>query len=156
MPVVPESWDPIVKTLGYENEKAMLEDLYVKQNLSIGMLVKKLGYSQNNLRRRLALHKIPIRKRGGVNFQKISNLSDEQLGGDTKTLAVQFDVHPSTIWKERRKRNLCTSASSPQSSTDSTSSQSGASTTSSSRISSRERRALIGTITDAAKFLEKQ
>lgn len=126
MPQLPESWEPLVKTLGYESERAMLHDLYTVRGLSIAQLVKKLGYAQNNVRAHLMLAGIQLRPRGGPNAlgkSKFRALSDVQLlvlkeGDIVQVGEVTVKVLHSTLYKEKRKRGLlkepCTSAPSPQ------------------------------------------
>lgn len=118
-----ESLKPIVETLGYVDEKAMLIDLYEVQGFSIDDLAKKLGYSHSMLRRRLVKAGIKLRTRGGNNSREQSvlrGLPDDKFA-DVNALAVELNMHYSTIYKEKRKRGLvCTSVPSPQpeSSTD--------------------------------------
>ena len=70
MPTLAESWLPVAKTLGYDSEKAMLADLYTVQQYSLDDLAKRLGYARGNVRRRLLLHGIPIRPRGGPTWKQ--------------------------------------------------------------------------------------
>jgi hypothetical protein len=143
MAQLPESWEPIAATLGYKNEKVMLQDLYITQGMSVSMLVKKLGFAQNNVRSHLIANGIQPRSRGGPNSlgkTKLRYLTDVELMevkvGSIVTLngGTQFQVLNSTLYKEKRRRgllpstyaviggkdhsereNLCTSAQSPQS-----------------------------------------
>lgn len=112
-----ESWEPIVKALGYEDEAAMLRDLYLGQRMSLKELAKKLGYSFNVVRRHLQAVGIDMRKQGGINrhvSEKLLKVPDEAFA-DIHALARELNMHHSTIWKEKRRRGLvCTSVRSPQ------------------------------------------
>lgn len=123
MSQLPESWEPIAKTLGYPDEKSMLVDLYEKEGLSITDLAKKLGYARNSVRRRLLEYGIKPRSRGGLNnlgMSKLRDVSDEDLKHARMT-AKKHGVCVSTVFKEakRRKERECNSAQSPPSPTSS-------------------------------------
>lgn len=121
MGVHPESWKPISDALGYADEREMLVDLYEKQELGVDVIAKTLGFSKNNVRRRLSMHGIKVRGRGGANnigSHMLQGASDDELL-HLRECAVKYDVHYSTVYKERRRREkLCNSVSSPQQSTD--------------------------------------
>lgn len=108
----PESWLPIAQTLGFATEKEMLEHLYVKEGWSIDDIAKRLGYARINVRKRLLQHNITLRGRGGNNRHVTDRLAAvEDLSNPTQ-VAKQLGLHPSTAYKERRRR--CSSASSVQ------------------------------------------
>lgn len=131
MSVIAESWDPIAKALGYETEREMLQDLYEIQGFSVSELSKRLGYAQNNVRRRLMFNDIPLRSRGGRNNRggtRLAKLSDAELAKDARVLAHEQQVHISTIFRERRIRQQCNSAqSSPPTPSSTSESESGTS-----------------------------
>lgn len=109
MSVLPESWNPIAETLGYRNEEHMLRDLYEEQNFSISEIAKRLGFAQNNVRRRLLICGMQLRERGGRNNlgnRVLSELTDEQLSQDPRKVAAECNVHISTVFKEKRRRGL--------------------------------------------------
>lgn len=111
-----ESWEPIVQALGYDSEKAMLEDFYTAQGMSIGDLSKRLGYSRGIVIQHLTTAGIKLRKRGGPNRKvssKLSSIPDEEFA-DVHQLSAKLDMHYSTVYKEARRRGLCISALSLQ------------------------------------------
>lgn len=108
MPTVAENWDPIASTLGYKNSKDMLIDLYVNQHFSIEDLAKRLGYSKNNLRRRLLMLGIQLRSRGGKNNLGKNVLKDvpDAEFQHPREVANKYNVHISTVFSEKRRRGL--------------------------------------------------
>lgn len=108
MTTLRESWLNIAHTLGYRSEEEMLRDLYSIQKLSIGTISKTLGYSRNNVRNRLLELHIPLHSRGGPNRKgkgKAQQLRDEQLKSITAETAAALGLHPSAMWKEKRRRD---------------------------------------------------
>jgi DNA-binding transcriptional ArsR family regulator len=111
-----ESWDPIVQALGYDNEKAMLEDFYEAQGMSIGELAERIGYSRGIIIHHLIAAGIKLRGRGGPNRKvtsKLAGIKDEEFV-DIQALASKLDMHHSTVYKEARRRGLCISVLSLQ------------------------------------------
>lgn len=108
-----QEWTDTFGVLGYESEKAMLEDLYCNQGMSVTELSNRLGYARNSIRKRLIEHKIKMKPKGGANYKgKLHLLSDAELE-DVKTAAVQHNVHISAIHKERKRREWTSSQSVP-------------------------------------------
>lgn len=111
-----ESWQPIVEALGYADERAMLEDLYVAQAMSIADLAARLGYSRGIIIQHITDAGIPLRSRGGPNRKvtsKLAEIKDEEFA-DIAGLAERLDMHHSTVYKEAKRRGLCISALSLQ------------------------------------------
>lgn len=107
-----ESWEPIVQALGYESEKAMLEDFYVAQAMSVADLAQRLGYSRGIVIQHLEAAGITLRGRGGPNRKvssKLTSVKDEDFV-DIPALASKLGMHHSTVYKEARRRGLCISA----------------------------------------------
>lgn len=107
MPILENDWSDILNTLGFESERSMLQELYVEQRLSINQLAQAIGFSAFAVRRRLIVNNIPLRARGGPNHvkTKLSGVSDKILmSANRKRLAIHYNVHPSTISAEKRRR----------------------------------------------------
>lgn len=62
-----DSWQDLVRKYGYATEKAMLEDLYENNRLSIRGIAKMLGLEFSNVKYRLRMYAIQPRDRGGPN-----------------------------------------------------------------------------------------
>lgn len=102
------SWEEIARTHGYVNadtqgdERALLEDLYHTQGLSLEALTKKLKVSRNALRSALTRLEIPAKKRGGANNQKFA-VTDallervKEIG--VKATATELGVSYTTLYK---------------------------------------------------------
>lgn len=118
MAVLPEDWTPYAKTLGYASEEEMLKDLYITQGFSAEDIATRLGFSRNNVRRRLTLLGVKFRARGGKNNlgnRSLADVTDEELLSNPFELAKAHDIHVSTVFKERYRRGLkCTSQQSHQ------------------------------------------
>lgn len=111
-----ESWQPIVEALGYPDEKAMLEDLYVAQGMSIAELASRLGFSRGIVIQHLTTQNIKLRGRGGPNRKvtsRLSEIKDEEFV-NVHALAEKLGMHYSTVYKEARRRGLCISVLSLQ------------------------------------------
>lgn len=107
MPIIEESWQPLADTLGYSDEQEMLQDLYLKQTMSLMQIARVLGVSHVNVRRRLLNHGVPLRGRGGPNRTKrrLESIPDSELFGPKVNMQAYYrKVHPSTIFAERRRR----------------------------------------------------
>jgi transcriptional regulator of acetoin/glycerol metabolism len=63
MPEFPSSLQQQARTRGYQNEKAMLHDMYVNQGRTLEQLAEELCTSYTTIQRRLTDHQIPRRKR---------------------------------------------------------------------------------------------
>ncbi len=61
------SWHQIARSAGYTSEKEMLEDLYLKKQLSIREIAAQLGFFYRSVHSRLKRYGIPLRSRGGIN-----------------------------------------------------------------------------------------
>lgn len=117
MAQVEASWDPVAKTLGFENENEMLKYLYVQEKRSIGEIAKVVGFAPWSVRRRLLNLEVPLRRRGGPNHagkRKLGHISDEELAGNPVKLACNHKVHISTVFAERRIRSWNSAPSVPQ------------------------------------------
>lgn len=109
-----KEWNIVFEALGYASEKAMLEDLYTKQGMSVNELSEHLGYSRNSIRLRLVDHRIKLRSRGGPNYKGKLHLASDVDLEDTKLAAVKFDVHLSAVHKERKRRGWISPQSAQQ------------------------------------------
>jgi hypothetical protein len=111
MPAIEESWLEVAKTLGYENEREMLLQLY--QEFSINEIAKIIGYTAWSVRRRLLEQGVQLRSRGGPNKlgkRALINVSDEELASLSQLeLAAKYKVCVATVYAERRLRRPCTS-----------------------------------------------
>lgn len=109
MPIAETDWTEVWKALGYTSEREMLIDLYLENFMSLSEISKVLGYSNIAIRRRLLSHRIPLRPRGGVNNlgkRKLKDIPDWVLKEPTERVAKALNVHASTIYAERRLREL--------------------------------------------------
>jgi hypothetical protein len=70
-------WDEIARSRGYLGRDDMLHKLYVTEGRSLTQLEKMFGCSRNTLRLALTRAKVPMRERGGPNYQK--TIIDEVL-----------------------------------------------------------------------------
>lgn len=117
-----ESWEPIVKALGFVDEKAMLTDLYIDSAMSIAEIAKRIGFSKGIIKQHLEAAGITLRERGGPNRRVTSRLADvpDVEFVDVHGLAERLGMHYSTVYKEARRRGICISALSlpPESLTD--------------------------------------
>lgn len=57
----------MAKSLGYDTEKEMWEDLYVREGWPISRLSEKLGYGMQTIARRIRWAGLEVRNRGGAN-----------------------------------------------------------------------------------------
>lgn len=62
-----QDWHHLSHTLGYSNKHEMLEDLYIKQGLSLTQIGDRLGCSPHCISRNLEREQIDRRNRGGKN-----------------------------------------------------------------------------------------
>lgn len=108
MPILEQSWNREANTLGYESERAMLTEWYEAKGFSIAQISEILGYAQGSVRKRLVAFGITLRKPGGPNNlgkRKLRGVKDEELSTvKAEALAVQYDVHVGTVFKEKRLR----------------------------------------------------
>lgn len=66
-----DSLDDFARGLGYDNERVMLTDLYITNNMSTIAIAKALRVrSQSNIRLRLLRFGIKLRKKGGYMGRK--------------------------------------------------------------------------------------
>jgi len=114
MPVTESDWTGLVKTLGYRSEREMLVDMYGTAAMSLSEIAKVLGFSTFAVRRRLMVHGIRLRERGGLHNagnRKLKSVPDEILFGlTTEEIAAKYDAHKTTVWSERRIRKDGTSS----------------------------------------------
>ncbi len=104
--MVQSEWFDIYHGLGYESEFNMLHDLYVEQGMSLNEIAGLLKRSVQTIRIHLDASGIKRRPRGGPNrlgMSRLAKIPDEDLKRPTLA-AVKYDVHPSAIYKEKRKR----------------------------------------------------
>lgn len=102
-------WGSLVKTLGYDSEAAMWEDLYLKKGLSFSQMSRKLDVSRNVIREALIRAGIPSKKRGGPNNAHVEmpdELLDEIRKDGVAAVAKRLGVRYPTLYKRLRKRGL--------------------------------------------------
>jgi hypothetical protein len=104
-----ENWQPLADTLGFRSEAEMLKELYCTQGFSLMQLKSILGYSVWAIRRRLIIHGVPMRGKGGPNNRigrrRLKHLTDEELKGRPAVrVAEERGVHLSTVYAEIRLR----------------------------------------------------
>jgi hypothetical protein len=103
-------WDALARSLGYENEKQMLEDFYCddKQGLSVKEISEKFGAGTATISRRLQMNNIDKRGRGGANNtakarQRLHRMDQRVVMlGETHTVCRVADVCLSTLYKYRK------------------------------------------------------
>lgn len=59
-----DDWDAVASIFGYLSAREMLEDGYVRQNLSLYDIAAHIGFSKAGVRRRLMEYGFVLRKRG--------------------------------------------------------------------------------------------
>lgn len=102
-----ESWLPYAKSLGYTSEEEMLRDLYLVRQLSTSQIARALGFSRGSVNRKLRGKGIQLRRRGGNNSAgkgPLQHLPDEWFENLTAERVKESGFHPSSIFKERRRR----------------------------------------------------
>lgn len=117
MPILEESWQPIADSLGFKDEKAMLMSLYNEDGFSINEISKIIGYAAWSVRRRLIMHGIKLRGRGGPNNlgkRALLQVDDDKLfHTGAGQLAMEYKISTATVFAERRlRRSECSSVSS--------------------------------------------
>lgn len=101
--------DPIA---GYPTKRAMLEDLYVKEGLSIHATAKRVGVGPATIERWLRLLAIPKRGRGGDNTTeivgwRIHRLDPRSVSGlPVRAIAWMVSASESRVWKFKRGREV--------------------------------------------------
>lgn len=102
-------FEVLASRLGYRNEVALWEDLYVTKGLSLSQISRKLDVSRNVIRLALARAGIPPRKRGGPNNARVvltQELIDEIRRDGLPTVARRLGLSHSTLYKRLRLRGL--------------------------------------------------
>lgn len=103
-----EDWNGLAKIAGFTNEESMLHYMYVKEQLPIGEIARKLGVGPATIAHRLDKCKIEKRTRGGANnsirVSKMLHRMDQRIvfGMKDTLLAVLVNAHPSTVYKYKR------------------------------------------------------
>jgi len=93
---------------GYPSKRALLEDLYVKEGLSIAQIAGRLEVGTATVERWLRLLEIPRRPRGGDNSTSrlgwtLHRLDPRVVFTHTTARIVEFTgASPSFIWKFRK------------------------------------------------------
>lgn len=107
------SWSEEATTLGFQSERQMMESLYLVKGLSIRAISKLLGPAPTQVREKLLDLGVQMRPQGGCNNEgnlKLQDLSDHELmGKPSGAIAHLYDVSPSTVIKERKRRGLSAS-----------------------------------------------
>ena len=108
-----ENWESKHKELGYDTEFNMFHDLYVEQKMTLRELTQIMGVGINTIRQHLQACGINRRPRGGQNrlgMSRVRLLPDEALLKIEES-AVKYNLHPSALYKEKRRRKELVSGS---------------------------------------------
>lgn len=100
------AWESTHKALGYQTEHEMFQDLYITQKMTLRELSGILGTGVNTVRTHLHAAGVPARPRGGKNrlgMSRVRSLPDSALEHPEKS-AVDLGLHPSALYKEKRRR----------------------------------------------------
>lgn len=103
-----EDWDSLSHKLGYANRRAMLEDLYCVQKLSLSQIGERLSCSGHCVGKNLACEGIERRQRGGFNndysqTKKLFRLDQRIiLGTDFNLIARAAYVSTTLLYKYRK------------------------------------------------------
>jgi hypothetical protein len=105
---VSEDWDELARTIGYSNEKDMLEDFYLEEEMSVSEIARRLGAGTATIARRLSLAGVEKRSRGGANNlanqrRKLFHMDQRiSLLADLNLVAKLSGASRSTCYKYRR------------------------------------------------------
>lgn len=103
-------WDDLARSIGYRDERDMLEDMYERERMPISEIASRLGAGTATINRRLNLLGIAKRTRGGPNNEgrqayKLFHLDQRVvLRLDLSLLARATRVSRSLCYKYRRFR----------------------------------------------------
>jgi hypothetical protein len=101
-------WETIARSFGYETYDDLLKDLYLVENLPIGLIARKLSCSHVTIARHLYEHGIPKRSRGGANMTAKQRWrifrSDQRYIYWATNEKISNDLHidKSTVYKYKR------------------------------------------------------
>lgn len=101
-------WDELAKSIGYADEKEMLEDFYIEDAMSVSEIGKRLGAGTATIARRLAMAGITKRKRGGANNtgaqkHKLFHMDQRYVFSlDLSVVAKLANVSKSLVYKYRK------------------------------------------------------
>jgi transposase len=104
-----EDWDGIARQLGYDSERDLLLDFYVKREMSIKTIALKLGAGTTTINRRLSICGITKKPKGGANNlarQKMKlHRMDQRLVmfRPLKEVAEISGTHTTTVYKYRKE-----------------------------------------------------
>jgi hypothetical protein len=93
---------------GYPTKRAMLEDLYVKNQLSIAQIAKRISTGSATIERWLRLLEIPRRSRGGANNTAYLGWNIHRLdprfvfGSGNRIVAEVIGASTSFVWKYKK------------------------------------------------------
>jgi hypothetical protein len=101
-------WDGTAKELGFENEEAMWESLYVERQIPIRKLADIFKCGSTTLVRRMDTLKITKRSRGGAQVAgtiwKLFYVDQRVLYGASETeLGKELKLHHTSIYKYKRQ-----------------------------------------------------
>lgn len=103
-----DDWDSLARSIGYANEKSMLEDFYLGEEMAVSEIGRRLGHGTATIARRLSMCGIEKRGRGGPNntaSQKRKLFHMDQrwvMMLDLGVVASMARASKSTIYKFRR------------------------------------------------------
>jgi DNA-binding CsgD family transcriptional regulator len=103
-----EDWNGIAKLAGFANEHDMLVAFYVVDRLSVQEIARRLHCGPATVARRLAVHLVSKRPRGGANnshqLGKLLFRMDQRKVFSTpnSSLANELRCHESTVYKYKR------------------------------------------------------
>ena len=104
-----EDWDGIARQLGYDSERDLLLDFYVKKEMSIKTIALKLGAGTTTINRRLSICGITKKPKGGANNlarQKMKLHRMDQrfvMFAPLKEVAESSGTHTTTVYKYRKE-----------------------------------------------------
>ena len=104
-----EDWDGIARQLGYDSERDLLLDFYVKEEMSIKTIALKLGAGTTTINRRLSICGITKKPKGGANNlarQKMKlHRMDQRLVmfAPLKRVAEISGTHTTTVYKYKKE-----------------------------------------------------
>lgn len=103
-----EDWNETARSIGFKDEKSMLESFYTDDGMSVAEIASRLGAGTATIARRLTLCKVKKRSRGGSNNlmlqrRKLFHLDPRLLMySPLDKIAEMCGGSKSTVYKFRR------------------------------------------------------
>lgn len=92
-------WEAVASQLGFTSEEAMWRKLYAEDSLAA--IAAKFHVSPGQIRGRIEACGIPLRSRGGANYQKVEmskELLDDVTSMGIRKAALKHGVQPQTLY----------------------------------------------------------